>query len=217
MTGVTQDTFLQPLSQLLHWMDVCYLPGTGPGRNLARKGDIVLGCNPVYASKKGQRGGGRGEEGNWTQVVSTAWPHAIPHLVSQIGELFALVDFRGPWKVSCNLLLPPALPQWRWGHRTSAWVPALRFLNFVPEYLNLPESCVLRYQMRSALHTSCGWRGSHGGNRHILLLPEKLKSFEMLIITIIRSNYSTQNLAFLCVTCYPKYLTYINSNSPEKS
>ena len=33
----------------------------------------------------------------------------------------------------------------------------------------------------------------------------------MLIITIIRSNYSTQNLAFLCVTCYPKYLTYIIS------
>ena len=47
-TGVTQVTFLQPLPQLLHWMDICTSRGTGPGRNLTGEGGVLLGCNPVY-------------------------------------------------------------------------------------------------------------------------------------------------------------------------
>ena len=52
MTGVTQVTFLQSLPQLLHWMDICPSPGTGPGRDLAGEGDFALAHKPVYALKK---------------------------------------------------------------------------------------------------------------------------------------------------------------------
>ena len=52
MTGVTQVTFLQPLPQLLHWMDICPSPGIGLGRNLAGEGDFALAYKPVYALKK---------------------------------------------------------------------------------------------------------------------------------------------------------------------
>ena len=76
MTCVIQDTFLQLLPQLLHWMDMCSLPGTGPGRNLAGKGDVLLGCNLLSASNKGVREGGRGEAESWTclRSLTTCWP-----------------------------------------------------------------------------------------------------------------------------------------------
>ena len=51
MTGVIQVTFLQPLPQLLWWMDTCTLPDIGPERDLAGEGAVVLGNNPVYTSK----------------------------------------------------------------------------------------------------------------------------------------------------------------------
>ena len=41
--------------------------------------------------------------------VSTAWPPAGPHLASHTGGLPARVDLRGPWKITCNHPLPPAL------------------------------------------------------------------------------------------------------------
>ena len=99
------------------------------------------------------------------------------------------VNLRGLWKITCNHLLPPALPQWQWGHRTSAWVPVLCFPNLFPEDLNLLESRVFRYHVRSALPTSCGCCGINGCNRHIFLLLEKSMSFAVLVITVM-SNYS---------------------------
>ena len=50
MTGGTQATFLQQLSRLLHWMDVCSSPDTGPGRNLVGEADVLLDCDPPACS-----------------------------------------------------------------------------------------------------------------------------------------------------------------------
>ena len=61
MTGVTQVTFLQSLPQLLHWMDICPSPGTGPGRDLAGEGDFALAHKPVYALKNQKGAGAEGD------------------------------------------------------------------------------------------------------------------------------------------------------------
>lgn len=50
MATVTQVTFLQPLPQLLWWMDTCTFPDLGPGRGLAGEGDVVLGNYRLYVS-----------------------------------------------------------------------------------------------------------------------------------------------------------------------
>ena len=91
-----------------------------------------------------------------------------------------------------HLESPPyscSLPQWFLGHITSVWGPPLHFPNFVPEILNLLESRVFRYHMRSTLPTSCGCCEINGCNRHIFLLLEKSMSFAVLLITVM-SNYS---------------------------
>ena len=84
MATVTQLTFLQPLPQLLWWMDTYTFPDLGPGRGLDGEGDVFLGNNPLYASKNEQWGVAEGKQG--VESLSKACPAVTPHLVLPTGE-----------------------------------------------------------------------------------------------------------------------------------
>ena len=163
MTGVTQVTFLQPLPQLLHRMDICPSPGIGPGRNLAGEGDFALAYKPCLCIEEAIGGGGRGESVSWTclhSIINSCPSRSFTNRRAAClsGPQGTLDDYLESPPYSCSL------PQWFWGHITSVWGPPLNFPNLVPEDLNLLESCVFRYHVRFMLPTSCGCCGIDGCN-----------------------------------------------------
>ena len=184
-TGVTQVSFLQPFWQHLYWTHTSSSPGIGPDRWWVRERASVSGAQTlIFWVEKRVRESSEGKQ-RQTYLQSMITPHPSSGFTNR--RAVCLSVLQGTSEEHGNHLLLPALPQWWWDHRTLVWAPALCFPNFVPEDLNLPESCVLRYQMRSVLHTSCGCHGSNGGNRHVFLLPEKSKAFVVLIITVMSS------------------------------
>ena len=182
-TGVTQGAFLQLLPPLLHWMDACWqLPLVQAGPMVMRKVMSCWSSNPVFWVEKGVRGAGRGEAGSW---YTSLQPGHLPSLTWFQQQKCASLEWTsGGLKDWLQLPLPPALPQWWWGHRTLVWVPALSLPNFVPEDVNLPELHVFECQMRSILPISRGCCGSNRLSKNIFLLPEKSKSFVVLIIML---------------------------------
>ena len=131
----------------------------------------------ISGQKKRVRDPGRGEAGRWTSQHDLPLPLTWIH--KQKNCLFEWILGEQEDHPQTSLLWSLQL----WDYWTSVWVPVMTFPNFVTwgqKSPRAPTSSGVRWDQRWPHQGCCG---SIGGSRHTFLLPEKSKSFAIIIIS----------------------------------